>query len=396
MRPTSRVSGAIRAGVFAELERAIAARRRAGGDLVGLHIGDTHLSPPKAARFDVAARGRPDAELYGYGATAGLPVLREAIAAQLEARGRALPGATEANVLLGVGATHALACAVRAVVDPGDDVLLAAPYWPLAHGIIVQAGARPVEVPLTSRLYAEPGLDVGAVLEAALTERTRAVYFITPNNPDGKVLSREPLGAIARFACAHDLWVIADEVYADYTYGGRSHVSIARLAGMAERTLCAYSFSKSHALAGARVGAVVAPAPVVAAARRISVHTVFNVPVVSQRVALAALADSAWVQAAHEEYLAARDLAAGALRAANVSFSLAEGGVYLFCDFSDRVGQAPLAPLLERIIEQGVLLAPGAAFGAAYARCARLCFTAVARPELERGLEALVRALKVP
>lgn len=394
MRPTSKISGMIRAGVFAELERAIAARRRQGGELIGLHIGDTHRAPPKAARFELAVKGCSDAALYGYGATAGLPGFREAIAANLEACGRAAPGATEANILLGVGATHALACAVRAVVDPGDDVLLAAPYWPLAHGIVVQAGARPVEVPLTSRLYAEPGLDVGAVLEAARTERTRAVYFVTPNNPDGKVLSRENLDLIARFARDHDLWAIADEVYADYTYDGRPHVSIARLPEMAERTLTAYSFSKSHALAGARVGVVVAPVPVVAAARRISVHTVFNVPVVSQRAAQAALADREWVEAAREEYQALRDLAASALRAAGVRFSMAEGGVYLFCDLSDRVGDGTLAPLLERIIEQGVLLAPGAAFGAAFARSARLCFTAVARPELERGLDALVRALK--
>jgi aspartate/methionine/tyrosine aminotransferase len=133
---------------------------------------------------------------------------------------------------------------------------------------------------------------------------------------------------------------------------------------------------------------------VVAAARRLSVHTVFNVPVASQVVAGAALADTAWVDEARAEYVAARDLAASALVSAGVRFHLAEGGVYFFCDFSDRVGEGSLSPLLERTVEHGVLLAPGVAFGEAYARWARLCFTAVPRSELHPGLEALIRALR--
>ena len=393
MPRASALSSALRPGVFAELERAIAERRAKGGDLVPLHIGDTHRAPPRAARFEEALRGRGDAALYAYGATAGMQELREAIAAEADRLGRATPGAGEASVLVGVGATHALSCAARAILDPGDDVLLAAPYWPLAHGVIVGAGARPIEVPLTTRLAADPSLDAGALLESAATERTRAVYLITPNNPDGKVLTRADLEAVARFAIARDLWVIADEVYADYTYEGRPHVSIARLPGMAGRTLTASSFSKSHALAGARVGAVIAPPEIVAAARRVSVHTAFNVPVLGQLAALAALGDRDWVEEARASYVAARDLAGSALAAAGVRAQPAEGGVYFFCDLSDRA-EGSITPVLERVIELGVLLAPGAAFGADYARWARLCFTSVDRDALERGLERLVRALR--
>jgi aspartate/methionine/tyrosine aminotransferase len=388
--PVSSSASAIRASVFADLAPRIEAHARRGGELVALHIGDTHLAPPREALFEAG-----DASHYRYGAVTGVPELREAVAAALLSRGWG-PSAIDPSrdVLLGCGATHALFCAARAVLEPGDEVLVAAPYWPLTVGILRAAGAVPVEVPLTSRLYREPGLDAGEPFRAAVGPRTRAIYLITPNNPDGKVLSRAQLAQIAKVAREHDLWVFADEVYADYVYGGEGHASIARLDGMAERTLSAYSFSKSHALAGARVGYVVGPAAAIACAQRVSTHTVFNVPVVAQRAAVRALAGgAAWVDAARREYVAARDAAAEALRGARVSFSLAEGGSYLFVDFAEMLGGRSLTALLERAIDEGVLLAPGDAFGAGYERCARLCFTAVPRERLLDGVRRLRAAI---
>src|SRR5580692_7441529 len=206
MPSLSRLAAAIRPGVFAELQRDIDAHAAKGGDLVPLHIGDTYLDPPEAARFGaVLAKAGANEALYRYGPVAGLPALRDAIAGELRARGRALPAVEGArHVLVGVGATHALSCAARVVLQAGEDVLLMAPYWPLAHGIIQGTGARAVEVPFTSRLYREPGLRVADLLGEALTPATRAIYFITPNNPDGKVLSREQLESVASFACEKD------------------------------------------------------------------------------------------------------------------------------------------------------------------------------------------------
>ena len=384
----------MRAGVFAELEAAILARRAAGGDIVPLHIGDTHRAPPEPARIERAIEGaNPDA-LYAYGATAGLLELRSALAAYAKSRGRAHEGATEAHVLVGVGATHALSCVARVVLDAGDDVLVATPYWPLTHGIVTQTGARVIEVPLTSALYADPTLDAGEILARAATPKTRAVYVISPNNPDGKVLSRKHADQIARFAIERDLWVFSDEVYADYTYGVEA-TSLARLPGMAERTFTAYSFSKSHALAGARVGWVVGPTDAIAAARKVSVHTAFNVPVAMQRVALAALASGdAWIAEARADYLHARDAAAKALEGSGAKFSLAEGGVYLFVDFSDVLRGKPLKELLEIAIGNGVLVAPGESFGAAHATCARVCYTSVPVPRMLEGLARLRAAME--
>lgn len=359
-----------------------------------LHIGDTHLSPPRGARIERAIAEASEPALYAYGATAGLDQLRSALAAHVRAAERAHAEATEAHVLVGVGATHALSCAARVVLDAGADVLLASPYWPLAHGIITQTGARPVEVPLTSLLYEDDARDAGEILAAAATPQTRALYVISPNNPDGKVLSPDHAAQIARFAIERDLWVFSDEVYADYTYL-REATSLARLPGMAERTLTAFSFSKSHALAGARVGYVVGPREVVAAARKVSVHTAFNVPVAMQRVALAALAEGApWMASAREEYLRARDAAAAALEGSGVRFSLAEGGVYLFLDFADVLHGRPLKSLMEIAIARGVLLAPGESCGAAHATCARLCYTSVPIPRVLEGIARLRSAIE--
>lgn len=390
----SQIEGALRSSVFSDLQQAIDAHRAGGGDLIPLHIGDTHRLPPEAARYEAACAGGQES-LYGYGTTTGLGELRAAIAASLARSGRALDGATgERHVLIGVGATHALSCAARALLDPGDDALIAAPYWPLAHGVLHACGARAVEVPLTTRLYADPGLDAGELFREAATPRTRLLYFITPNNPDGKVLDATHLEQIARFAAERDLWVIADEVYADYAFD-LPHTSIARLPGMGDRTVTAFSFSKSHALAGARIGYVVAPERVIAAARKASTHSVFNVPVLMQRAALQALeGGDAWLAEVRAEYLATRDVAAAALAGSPARFWAAEGGTYLFLDFTHLLRGRPLRLLLEEAVRRGVLLAPGDAFGRDFSTWARLCYTSVPVPALREGIARLREAME--
>jgi aspartate/methionine/tyrosine aminotransferase len=382
-------------GVFAQLQGRIDAHAARGGDLVPLHIGDTHLAPPETALFARALAPNPESEtLYRYGATAGLAELRDAIAKRAGER-FAIPGVDGAkHVHVGAGATHALFCAARAILDPGDDVLCAAPYWPLSVGIFHTCSARPVEVPFTARLYADPSLDAGALFEAALTPRTKALYLITPNNPDGKVLTRAQLESVARVAEEHDLWVISDEVYADTVFAPSTHVSIASLPGMRERTIVVQSFSKSHALAGARVGAVIAADAVIAAARRVSVHSVFNVPVAMQRAALGALAASdAWMESTRRTYEAARDASVEALAGAPVRFAVAEGATYLFLDFTEVLGGRPPSVALEAAIDRGVLLAPGDAFGRTYAAWARLCYTSAPLPRVLEGIGRLREAL---
>lgn len=379
MPSLSSAAHAIRPGVFAELQKRIDAR---GGDLIPLQIGDTAVDPPREARFV----SDDDPGLYRYGATAALAPLRVQIAAWLRAV-RGLEIHPEHELLVGVGGTHAIFCALRTILDPGDDVLLAAPYWPLAPGIIAACSGKTIEVPLTDRLYENPELDAGALFAAALTERTRAIYVITPNNPDGKILEKKHLEQIAELATRRDLWILADEVYADHAFDA-PHVSIANLAR--ERTITAYSLSKSHAMAGARIGYIAAPAALIAAARRVSTHTVFNVPVIAQNAALSALrAGPRWVEEARDRYRDARDIAVSALRDLPIDFHVAEGSTYLFINFARALGGRPIRELLESAIDHGVLLAPGEAFGAAYTTHARLCYSGVPPERLRDGLARL-------
>jgi aspartate/methionine/tyrosine aminotransferase len=393
----SAAAAGVRQSVFAALQGRIDAFEARGGRLIPLQIGDTHLAPPPAALEAVAASSRRVEDVSLYGGIAGLTELREACAERVAARGLGPPGARADNVLVGCGCTHALFCAVRALLDPGDEVLVASPYWPLIVGLLRAAGAEPVEVPVSWRLYDAPALDVAAELARACTPRTRAVYVTTPNNPDGQVWTRAQLESVAAVARARDLWVLSDEVYADFVYEGE-HVSLARLPDMAERTVCGYSLSKSHALAGARIGFVVGPERAIAAARRISNHTLYNVPVTMQRAALAAVrTGEPWLSEARARQEEARDATLAALAPLarrGVGARRPRGGSFVLLDLAEALaGRAPQA-LFERAIDEGVLLAPGDAFGAGFERFARLCFTGVPLPDVLEGVARLGRALE--
>ncbi len=390
----SRSAGLIARGIFADLVPRMEAQARREGGLIGLHIGDTHRNPPEGARYsDLEEPSALEPGLYRYGDVAGIAGLKEAFTLHLTASGHGPRLMDPKCVVVASGATHALFCAARAVLEPGDEVLVTSPYWPLAVGVLRAAGAVPIEVPLTQKLYSDPQLQPGQLLAESITERTRAVYLATPNNPDGKVLSREQLASIAHLARTRNLWVLADEVYCNYVYEG-SHISIARFEEIADQTLSVYSLSKSHALAGARVGFAVGPERVIAVARRIATHTVFHPTVAGQRLAISALrADSSWIDDARSEYRAARDATVHALTRAGLALRAPEGGSYVFLDLGPILGKRSLKDFLETAIDAGVLLAPGDGFGRDYGSWARLCFTGVAPDRLREGVSRLISVL---
>jgi N-succinyldiaminopimelate aminotransferase len=329
------------------------------GEVFPFHLGDVHL-PPAA----LPPPAQPS--FFAYGAPAGETALLRAVEEKV-ARHNGLSGAVQITC----GATHAFACATRALLDPGDDVLVLAPHWPLIRGQILACHAQAIEVTGDPREH--------------LTPRTAAIYVTTPGNPDGRVLTRAELESIAALAIERDLWVLADEVYEDFCFDGRVHVSIGSLPGMAERTVTVFSFSKAYGLAGLRVGYLVAPPALLDPIRKLSNHSVFNVPAWLQHTALRALTDGApALAAARAEYQAARDLTEASFSAAGVPFRPAEGAAYVFCDLR------PFGPdALERLAAGGVLLAPGEAFGPSFHGWARLCTTAVPRDRLLRGLHTL-------
>jgi aspartate/methionine/tyrosine aminotransferase len=367
--PSLSVAGnSVPASIFAKLREHLA---RYKGDVIPLQIGDTYLHPPATLHGIEWARQAP-VDLYAYGAPAGWGPLVEALVEKARTKNRL--SITDANIQISCGATHALSCAVQALCDRGEELILLTPHWPLIKGMTIGHGVIPVEVPFDA---------TREVLERAITPRTAAIYFATPNNPDGAMFSTEQLAMIAEVADRHDLWILADEVYEDYCYDA-THVSVASLA--APRTVTVFSFAKSYAQAGLRVGYTIAPEPVAAAIKKLVNHSVYNVPVAMQRAALAAMQDGpAFLAMARDRYRAARDAARARLLA---PAETPGGGAYLWVDFS-RWSPGDCMPVLERVAEKGVLLAPGSAFGDRCHAFARLCFTGVDQARLAEGIDRI-------
>lgn len=375
--PDVSVAGAaVPASIFARLREHLA---RFPGDVIALQIGDTHLVPP-CGLADHAWAELPTAELYAYGSATGWTPLIEEIVAKAWRTNRI--AVSPAGVQVTCGATHALSCAVQALCDSGDELILLTPHWPLIRGIALGYNVVPIEVPIAS---ACPADELTERIAAAITERTAAIYLATPNNPDGAMLMAPQLEAIARLAVQHRLWLLSDEVYEDYGYDAE-HISIASLPAAADRTVTVFSFAKSYAQAGLRVGYALAPAPVTATLTKLVNHSVYNVPVALQRAAVGAMRGGAgFVAAARASYRAARDRSRSRLI---VPTACPAGGAYLWLDFRNRMGDDCL-PILERCAAAGVLLAPGTAFGAACGGFARLCFTGVTAERLDEGIDRI-------
>ncbi|MDB4971601.1 MAG: aminotransferase class [Myxococcales bacterium] len=375
---------AIRESIFSRLQGRLG---KHGADGVPLHLGDTYLPPPPSVRAELASTAAD----WRYGAPAGEAPLLSALADKLRRR-NGLHWVAEEHVQITVGATGALAAAARALLDPGDEIVTPTPHWPLIRGIVTNAGAVAVETPLSQKLYADPGADAAALLAPSITPRTVALYVTTPNHPDGKQLSRRHLEQLAALARAHDLWVLADEVYEDLAWA-EPHVSIASLPGMAERTLTVFSLSKTYAIAGYRLGYVVGAAAPMHNLRKIANHTVYNVPSLLQRVALSLVTGEAsrtWLDEARRIYVAARDEALAQLPA--LSF-VPDGATYLFADLSRWAPDGDVWPLVEKLLDAGVSIAPGEQFGRGYERHARICFTALPPDRLRVGLARLADVL---
>ncbi len=358
------------ASIFARLREHLA---RFPGDIVPFHIGDTHL-PPAAALDAFDWQTLPAAELYAYGAPPGWQPLLDAIVAKLARRNSIEASASQLQVT--AGATHALSCAVQALCEPGDELILVTPHWPLIRGIAIAHHVTPIEVALDA-------------IEAAVTSKTAGIYVASPNNPDGALLSPADVARIVALARARDLWIFSDEVYEDFVYTG-VHCSIAPRAP--ERTVTVFSCSKGYAQAGLRVGYVVGPPQVIDAVRKLANHSVFNVPVAMQRAAHAAITGGdGFLAMARERYRGARDRAKARLRA---PCELPPGAAYLWVDFGQFCNGGDCMPVLEKIAAAGVLVAPGSAFGDACGRFARLCFTGVDEARLDDGIDRINRVLE--
>ncbi len=365
------------AGSFTAFGARLQEEKRAG-KLVPLHIGDTHGMPPEdSTRVDL---GVP--RVHRYTQVAGDPELRAAVAnALLPALGVSVPAD---GVVISAGATDGLLLAAAAVCDPGDEVVVLTPSWPLVFGILPTVGARAVMVSVGEGGWPEPDpAGLAARLDDAIGERTVAIYFSDPNNPSGYVFSPAHRAAIARVARENDLWVLHDAVYAQLRWAGES-VGWANDVSP-ERLVTAGSFSKAYALAGQRVGFLALPEPLRAPVRRLVTHVIYHAPTSGQAMALAALRSEGYVESMCEQYRSAAELARAHLPSCR--FHVPDAGAFLFLDLRE-VG-APHEEVLLRCLDRHVALAPGNLFGDGFEPFARLCYTAVPVDELAVALDAV-------
>jgi aspartate/methionine/tyrosine aminotransferase len=379
--PAKRVTTLSGEGAFDVL---VAARRleAAGRRVVHLEIGEPDgTTPPHVV--EAAVRALHDGHTR-YVDPAGLPALREAIAAGLAGRGIR---ATADNVVVVPGAKPMVFYALLALVEPGDEVLVPDPGFPIYPSVVRFAGGAPVRYPLD----AAGRVDVGG-LAALIGPRTRALVVNLPGNPTGGVATPDALSAIADLALRHDLAVVSDEVYGRIRYDG--HVdSIAGLPGMLERTVVVDSFSKTYAMTGWRLGYGVLPAALVERVAMLVVNGTSCTPPFVQIAGLAALTGPQdAVIAAVARLERRRDwLVDGLNGLPGVRCARPDGAFYAFPDVRKVEERAGLSTeqLAARLLEvHGVAVLPGTGFGPGGAGHLRLSF-AVPPADLDLALERM-------
>lgn len=369
--------------VFGQLMQKSQAR---GDRVYALHVGDTYLDPLPAAQAE-AQRSSERPRLHNYAPVQGEPELLDAIVAKVRRRsGVALE---RGSVQVMAGATGGLGVVCCALLEPGDELLLPSPFWPLIRGAVKLRGAKPIEVPLYTRLD-EPGFDPVAALERAVTERTVALYLNSPHNPTGAVLPEAVVAGIAALALRYDLWVLTDEVYEDLWYAEPPQSIWAR-PELRDRVIVTHSVSKAYGLAGARVGFTHGPAEVMQVIRGVQTFYSYCAPRPMQLGAARALAEGDdWLANARNLYAKAARTTADAL-----GVPMPQGGTFLFFDASRyfQAGESVMG-FLERCLDAGVMLTPGSASGQDFEPWVRVCYTTVPQDELEAALECLQRVLR--
>ncbi|MHB1038494.1 MAG: pyridoxal phosphate-dependent aminotransferase [Pirellulales bacterium] len=343
--------------------------------------------PPRAIERLADFLAQPDA--HKYQACQGIPELLDLIERKLADENGVKIGDDRA-VIVTAGGNMGFMNAVLAIVDPGDEVILVAPYYFNHEMAVMIAGARPVIVPTDDRY--QPRLDA---LEAAITPRTRAIVTVSPNNPTGAVFSEEALRAVNALCLRRGLYHVSDEAYEYFTWDGAAHFAPASISGSQSHTIALYSLSKAYGFASWRIGYMVVPRRLFEPVRKIQDTNLICPPVVSQWAAVGALeAGAAYCRAKLPEIGRARRIVLDALaEAADVCrVPSAEGAFYVLIHV---LADLDSMDVVERLVrEYRVAAMPGGTFGVTD-RCAlRISYGALSRENAAEGIGRLVQGLR--
>ncbi|MGP4979860.1 pyridoxal phosphate-dependent aminotransferase [Glutamicibacter arilaitensis] len=368
MSRISRRIGAISESATLAVDAKAKALKAAGRPVIGFGAGEPDFPTP-AYIVEAAVKAAQDPKNHRYSPAAGLPELREAIAEKtLRDSGYEL----KANqVLVTNGGKQAVYNTFATLLDPGDEVIVPAPYWTTYPEAIQLAGGKAVSI------FAGPeqGYKVTVEqLESVLTERTKVLLFVSPSNPTGAVYTPEQVRQIGQWAASKGLWVVTDEIYEHLTYGDASFSSIATLVPeLEDRVVILNGVAKTYAMTGWRVGWMAGPADVIKAATNLQSHATSNVSNVSQRAALAAVAGP--LDAVNEMKVAFNRRRLAIVESLNAIDGLhcptPEGAFYAYSDVRGLLGREirgvvnnTSAELAAFILEQAeVAVVPGEAFG---------------------------------
>ncbi len=360
-----------------------------------LDQGDVSFDAPETVK--TAMRRAIDENRSHYLQTTGLPRLLDLLAAKLQKQ-NGIPIGSADEVMVTTGGIHGVFIACQALLEPGDEVIVPDPEWPPALGNIKAAHGVPVPCPLRERLGWRWDIDE---LDSKITAKTRAIYVNSPHNPTGGVLTPDDVQAIADLASARGIWVLSDEAYEDVVFDAASHVSIASLPGMYERTISIYTFSKTYAMTGLRLGYVAAKdAKLRERMKKALFYTASNISSVVQYGGVGALEGSqARVAEFRDELQARRDLFYAGIRdhAGDIfSGQPPKGAFYAFLRInpawrppSRSLGESISWTMTEYLIAEGRIgCVPGADFGANGEGYVRFCF-ARDRGELTGALDSM-------
>ena len=375
--------------------------KAAGVDVISFGAGEPDFDTPE--HIKQAARVGLDKGVGKYTDVAGLVALREAIAKELSSvHGVEL---TAANIEVSTGAKHSLYNVFMALLDPGDEVLIPAPYWVSYPDMVTLAGGVPVIVPSTA---ADDFVVSAAAIEKAITPRTRMLVINTPNNPSGAVIGAAQMAAIAEVVVRHNLLVVSDDIYRSLVYGDAQYVSIARQSPeAAARTILVDGLSKAYAMTGWRIGYTAAPVSVIAAMNKLQGQSTSNPTHIAQVAAIAALTGpQACVETMRRAFDERRLEMVKLLRAIpEVACREPKGAFYAFPDVSAYLGRktpegrvlADDVALCDWLVETGhVAIVPGSGFGApGHVRLSYACSIEQIRAGIARLASHLATLTKV-
>ena len=338
-------------------------------DVINLTLGDPDLPPPHSVRnaaCDAIQKGKTR-----YSANAGLIDLRKAIAGSF-AKEYKLPCDPSCDVMVAVGGMEALYLAFSSIIDPGDEVVIFAPYYVNYVQMVRMNGG----VPIIIETKESDGFAINPkALEVHLSDKTVAIVVNNPCNPTGALLPRTVLGEIASIAQERDLYVISDEVYKSLVYDGKKHCSVLEFPGMRERTILIDSLSKKYAMTGWRLGWAVGPREVIAAMTKVQENVAACAPLPSQYAAIEALNDDTDVAYIHSTFAERRDLIYREINACPKLSALKSAATfYIFVNIKE-TGMKSLDFSLKLLEAQHVAVVPGVAYGKAYDDYVRIAFT---------------------